>query len=85
VHSNIENMPQIFYTRTMTSPAKATPKYNRKPAARAEVKTEPKTAVKPVAKIPKVDPVIAKTNEKFFGTWTDQEAKAFAKRLGRKL
>jgi hypothetical protein len=69
----------------MTSPAKATPKYSRKPATRAVIKTETKTAVESEKKLLKVDPVIAKTNEKFFGTWTDQEAKAFAKRLGRKL
>ena len=69
----------------MTSPTKATTKYSRKPTARAVVKPEPKIAIEPAIKRPKVDPVIAKTNEKFFGTWTDQEAKDFAKRLGRKL
>lgn len=69
----------------MTSPAKATTKYSRKPSVRAVVKDEPKTAIKPAVKNLKVDPIITKTNEQFFGTWTDREAKAFAKRLGRKL
>ena len=48
-------------------------------------KTTSKT--KPVIKKPlkKIDPIIEKTNQEFFGIWTDQEAKAFAKRIGRKL
>ena len=51
---------------------------------KAKTKGAPKATSKKTV-VSKIDPTIQKTIDDFGGIWTDQEAEAFAKRIGRKL